>query len=209
MGHATMRVGLGILAVLKNKRRAPRYQQLTEAPAGPRRAVLMITKTLWIGAFFATVSTALYAQDLSGDWQGALGAGTQSPQRLIIHIGKSDGGTWTATLASIDQSPDRGAAMPADSVTVQGSDITFTITAVRGSYAGKIAADGNSIVGTWSQGRPLPLELARATPATAWKDPSPHSVQFVTVDRDVKLEVLDWGGPPSGQGRPLVMVPGL
>ena len=26
------------------------------------------------------------------------------------------------------------------------------------------------------------------------RDESPHSVQFVTVDRDVKLEVLNWGG---------------
>jgi hypothetical protein len=29
-------------------------------------------------------------------------------------------------------------------------------------------------------------------------DSSPHSVQFVTVDKDVKLEVLDWGAP-AGQ----------
>jgi hypothetical protein len=31
-------------------------------------------------------------------------------------------------------------------------------------------------------------------------DESPHTVQFVTVDRNVKLEVLDWGG--SGRPRP-------
>jgi non-heme chloroperoxidase len=36
-------------------------------------------------------------------------------------------------------------------------------------------------------------------------DTSPHSVQFVTVDKDVKLEVLDWGGT----GRPLVFLAGL
>jgi non-heme chloroperoxidase len=38
-----------------------------------------------------------------------------------------------------------------------------------------------------------------------WSDPSPHSVQFVTVDDNVKLEVLDWGG----SGRPLVLLAGL
>jgi non-heme chloroperoxidase len=38
-----------------------------------------------------------------------------------------------------------------------------------------------------------------------WHDPSPHTVQFVTVDKDVKLEVLDWGG----SGRPLVFLAGL
>lgn len=35
-------------------------------------------------------------------------------------------------------------------------------------------------------------------------DKSPHNVQFVTVDKEVKLEVLDWGGT----GPPLVFVPG-
>jgi hypothetical protein len=28
----------------------------------------------------------------------------------------------------------------------------------------------------------------------AWKDPTPHITQFVTVDKNVRLEVLDWGG---------------
>jgi non-heme chloroperoxidase len=37
-----------------------------------------------------------------------------------------------------------------------------------------------------------------------WHDPSPHTVQLVTVDTDVKLEVLDWGGV----GRPLVLLAG-
>jgi hypothetical protein len=35
-------------------------------------------------------------------------------------------------------------------------------------------------------------------------DSSPHSVQFVTVDQGVKLEVLDWGGV----GRPLIFLMG-
>lgn len=40
--------------------------------------------------------------------------------------------------------------------------------------------------------------LAVATPPspqqTEWKDPSPHVVKLVTVETDVQLEVLDWGG---------------
>jgi len=38
-----------------------------------------------------------------------------------------------------------------------------------------------------------------------WHDPSPHTIQFVTVDENVKLEVLDWGG----SGRVLVLLAGL
>jgi pimeloyl-ACP methyl ester carboxylesterase len=51
-----------------------------------------------------------------------------------------------------------------------------------------------SIGGTLSAQQSLP-----------WRDPSPHTVQFVTVDDNVKLEVLDWGG----SGRPLVLLAGI
>lgn len=38
----------------------------------------------------------------------------------------------------------------------------------------KLASDGKSIAGTWTQGGPpLPLNLARATPETAWTIPEP------------------------------------
>jgi pimeloyl-ACP methyl ester carboxylesterase len=37
-----------------------------------------------------------------------------------------------------------------------------------------------------------------------WTDPSPHKVSFITVDKDVRLEVLDWGG----KGKPVVLLAG-
>jgi non-heme chloroperoxidase len=37
-----------------------------------------------------------------------------------------------------------------------------------------------------------------------WRDPSPHTTRFVAVDKDVRLEVLDWGG----SGRPIVLLAG-
>ena len=37
-----------------------------------------------------------------------------------------------------------------------------------------------------------------------WHDPSPHKVQFIRVQKDVRLEVLDWGG----SGRPVVLLAG-
>src|SRR5579864_4829849 len=40
--------------------------------------------------------------------------------------------------------------------------------------------------------------------SASWHDPSPHKVQFVTVDEGVRLEVLDWGGT----GRPVVLLAG-
>jgi non-heme chloroperoxidase len=45
----------------------------------------------------------------------------------------------------------------------------------------------------------------QTVPATAWHDPSPHRSQMIAVDRDVQLEVLDWGGT----GHPLIFLAGL
>jgi non-heme chloroperoxidase len=47
----------------------------------------------------------------------------------------------------------------------------------------------------------LPLS---ARQLSQWKDPSPHTTRFVTVEKGVRLEVLDWGG----SGRPLVLLAG-
>ena len=59
-------------------------------------------------------------------------------------------------------------------------------------------------------GLAVTVVLASAFPLLAqerdsWRDPSPHEVQFVTVDADVDLEVLNWGG--SGQS--IVLLAGL
>ena len=40
--------------------------------------------------------------------------------------------------------------------------------------------------------------------SASWQDLSPHLVQFVAVDNNVRLEVLDWGG----SGTPMVLLPG-
>jgi non-heme chloroperoxidase len=159
-------------------------------------------QTLWIFALAALVGATLHAQDIAGDWQGTLK--TPAAQlRVVVHIDKSADGGWKATLFSIDQGTE---GIAVNSVTLQGSHLKLAIEQIRGSYDGEVSADGASIQGTFTQGGPLPLELKRATKETAWQiDPSLHTAQFITVDKDVKLEVLDWGG----SGRPLVLLTGL
>jgi non-heme chloroperoxidase len=44
-----------------------------------------------------------------------------------------------------------------------------------------------------------------AQPVSEWRDPSSHRATMVPVDREVTLEVLDWGGA----GRPIVLLAGL
>ena len=51
--------------------------------------------------------TSLYAQDISGNWQGTLGERTDRI-RMVLRIERRHS-AWTARLFSIDQSPDWGA----------------------------------------------------------------------------------------------------
>ena len=48
-----------------------------------------------------------------------------------------------------------------------------------------------------------PVSLYSRHPG-GWRDPSPHATEWVTVEKDVRLEVLDWGG----WGRPIVLLAG-
>jgi len=50
----------------------------------------------------------------------------------------------------------------------------------------------------------MAVSTVRAQDSAPWHDPSKHSVQFVTVEQGVRLEVLDWGG----SGRPVVLLAG-
>jgi len=146
----------------------------------------------------------LYAQDITGDWQGTLKAAKDL--RLIARISKQlDGSLQLRILAADQNPPDWGSGNLANSVSLEGSDFKFTADSVKASYEGKLSPDGNSITGTFSQGKPLPLDLYRATKETAWRDPAPHTDQFITVDKDVRLEVLDYGG----SGQPLVLLAGM
>ena len=82
----------------------------------------MMRMTALVFVALLMCSSALSAQDLTGDWQGTLGDAPRQ-LRLILHIEKGDGSAWKATLASIDQSPDWGAGMPVDAVTMKGTSV--------------------------------------------------------------------------------------
>ncbi len=146
-------------------------------------------------------SVVLSGQDIAGDWQGVL----KSPRaeiRVVIKIQKDAAGGWKAT----EFTPDEGSnGVPTSAMALQGSTLNLAFDRIRAKYEGSIAEDGTSIAGTWTQGGSFPLDLRRATEQTSWlRDTTPHDIQFVTVEDDVELEVLDWGG----SGRPLVLLHG-
>lgn len=97
----------------------------------------------------------LSAQEVTGDWHGALNVqGNQL--RLVLHISKTDDG-YKATL----DSPDQGATgLPITSITFEENLLNFELANLGASYSGKL--ENKVITGNWSQGGgQLPLGFKR------------------------------------------------
>jgi pimeloyl-ACP methyl ester carboxylesterase len=160
-------------------------------------------KMLLMCLLVTLVESSLYAQNLTGSWQGTLAVPHGQPLRIVLKISRGENGLQNAKFYSIDQSTDGYAAA---SIIVSDPHSRFVLTFPQASYEGQLSADSSSIDGTWIQGGRRALILHRATPADAWStDTAHHAVQFVTVEPGVKLEVIDWGGT----GRPLIFLAGL
>jgi uncharacterized protein (TIGR03435 family) len=121
---------------------------------------------------FAAGSGSLCAQSIAGTWQGTLPGQRGGPSlRAVIQVSNNPDQTLKAVMYSIDQG---GQPINASAVSFQNSNLKITISAINGGYEGKLSADGNSITGNWTQGPgTTPLNLTRATPATAWAIPEP------------------------------------
>jgi len=115
------------------------------------RLLALATATLLTGV--------LHAQTILGDWQGTLRV-QAAELRLVLHVTQDDNGILRATLDSLDQD---AIGIPVSSITLTGSDVTFSVLAVHGTYSGKLNVEGNTIDGTWTQLQTLPLTFRRLT----------------------------------------------
>ena len=140
-------------------------------------------------AAFSVLPAALFAQDLTGTWQGTLTIpAARKDFRTVIRISKDDN-VLKALLFSIDQGGGPGA--PSSSVTLQGSIVKILLPGMGAAYTGTLSADGNSINGTMAQGpTPLPLNLQRATTQTAWEIPAaPPRPKAMAADSNLVFAV--------------------
>jgi uncharacterized protein (TIGR03435 family) len=125
---------------------------------------------LWMMVVAIAFARVLHAQELSGAWQGTLQPANGGPAlRIVMQLSRAADQTWQARMYSIDQ----GGQPINATVTIQGSVMKIAVPAIGGTYEGRLSDDRNSIAGTFTQGSPVPLNLARATPATAWAIPAP------------------------------------
>lgn len=132
---------------------------------------------------------ALFAQDITGTWQGALQVAAGRELRVVYKITKADTGGLKATMYSIDQG---GQGIPVSSVTVQNGAVKMTVPAIGGVYEGKLSnTDATAITGSWTQGpAPLPLNLTLATEKTAWTIPeAPPPPVPMAANADPAFEV--------------------
>jgi pimeloyl-ACP methyl ester carboxylesterase len=101
-------------------------------------------------------SITLTAQDISGQWNGALKVqGTQL--RLVFNITKTDNG-----LSTIMDSPDQGAkGIPTSSTNFENSILKITVENLKIEFVGTLGND-NIIVGTFKQGgQSFPMNLSK------------------------------------------------
>lgn len=155
----------------------------------------------WVLGLIAIFCSTLYAQDVTGNWQGALQ--NSSGLRVVIHVSKAECNTLSGTLYTLGDDPH---PIALTSMTFLNGSLRFSIESLGARYEGKISTDGSSIHGTYTSGEPTALDFNRATADNTWLlDPTPHKIQFVEVEKGVNLEVVDWGGT----GRPLILLSGL
>ncbi len=121
---------------------------------------------LFTAAFlFAPVAAASDAQSLEGYWEGSIEV-PGSPLALSVHFAKA-GDAWSGHI-SIPAQQARDLSL--SQIQVSSADVSFALPGVPGDpkFTGKIAPDGKSVSGDFSQGgQKLPFRLTRAKPPAA------------------------------------------
>jgi uncharacterized protein len=142
----------------------------------------MRTLVILTALFFAT--SVLCAQDITGQWNGALKIqGTQL--RLVFNIKSTDG-----TLTSTMDSPDQGAkGIPTTTTSFENSILKITLANAKIEYEGTLGKD-MVIVGTFKQaGQSFPMNLSKESiekevlvRAQMPKKPYPYQVEDVCFE---------------------------
>jgi pimeloyl-ACP methyl ester carboxylesterase len=110
-----------------------------------------------------------HGQSLAGTWAGSLKAG-DNVLHFVLHIGVTEYGVAVATIDSLDQGV---YGIEAGSLKESGSTFQFDIPSVNATFEGTVAANRESIDGTWSQGGAhLPLVFHRQPRIALSKSPT-------------------------------------
>jgi uncharacterized protein len=110
-----------------------------------------------------------HGQSLAGNWAGSLKAG-DNVLHFVLHIGVTEYGVAVATIDSLDQGV---YGIEAGSLKEAASSFQFEIPSVNAAFEGAVAANRESIDGTWSQGGAhLPMVFHRQPRIALSKSPT-------------------------------------
>lgn len=117
---------------------------------------MRFTRNLLIGvvpfAILITSGTAQEVKKFAGDYLAVSG-----PIHVNLHLaqtGDSLGGT-------VDSPDFRIAGLPVSDVRVSGQSLSFSVPTIKAAWAGFLSEDGNSLSGTWNQGKSVALNFTR------------------------------------------------
>ncbi len=154
----------------------------------------VITLLLSLFLFAPLIQAQAPPASIDGDWVGSISISSMK-LRIVIRLTTTPTGL-TGSLQSPDQSPQW---IPADSVKLEGENLTVKISAIEAKYSGKLSADRKTMEGTFSQsGNAMPLALSHVTeraqverkrPQTP-KPPFPYKAEDVTYENKAGGDTL-------------------
>ena len=143
----------------------------------------LLTLLLLLG-LSAQVFGQAQAKDFEGSWQGTLDAGG-TKLRLALTITKSDAGVYAGKLDSLDQ----GAAIPIDTIAVNGDAVRWETKSPAIVFEGAMNKERTELTGTFSQGGlQLPLTFKRSEQAAVTPPPKPKPDYSAPADAPYSAE---------------------
>jgi pimeloyl-ACP methyl ester carboxylesterase len=134
-----------------------------------------------------------------GIWLGVLDTGALK-LRLAFHVDKQPDGSLRATLDSLDQG---ATGIPVDRTVVTGQAVRFEMTKLGATFEGKL--DGDTLVGTFTQGKPLPLALSRVDKVDPPKRPQHPTRPFPYKEQEVSIPVAAAPLDPKRAGETITL----
>ncbi|WP_296597913.1 S9 family peptidase [Phenylobacterium sp.] len=120
---------------------------------------------------------------LDGDWEGALTL-AQARLRLVLRVKTGPYGT----VALLDSPDQLAMGMPLTSLTRDGDKVAFAYVQIHARFDGVLSSDGQSIVGEFLQGKPLPLTLTKRTTARVVRRPQTPAKPYPYREEEVAFD---------------------
>lgn len=156
----------------------------------------------------ASAAAAQSSPSVAGLWQGSIKPAPTTELKAFFEL-QGAAPALTGTMSVPQQS---NKVLPFSSVVVRHDSLLLAIEPVHGRFAGKLSADGQQVVGVWSQGgAQLPLTLQRttaqdkaaATPRRPQLPQAPFPYQSQDLTFPNKKAGIDLAGTltlPAGKG---------